>query len=292
VSPDDRLLAAAMTDGVAVWDLASGRALTFLACGSCWSVLFEPQPSGGLLTAEAAGVFRRPIDGDAAATGILRFGAPQKLPLPGELGQIAMSGDGRVVAKSIYSGGVVWRPARTEPPISLHFHEDARYIAVSPDGRHVATGSHSDAGVVIWDALTGKLVQTLPAMSARAAKVEFSSNGRWLAASDGGLWETVSWTLARRFDPCFGIAFSPDSKILAMKDHLGVASLVDPETGRVYARLEDPHADRAECLCFSPSGKQLIATRTDSSTVQMWDLRVIREELARIGLDWDLPPYR
>ena len=41
---------------------------------------------------------------------------------------------------------------------------------------------------------------------------------------------------------------------------------------------------------FSPDGTRL-AVMTSNHTIHVWDLRAIRQGLAEIGLDWDLPPY-
>ncbi|HEX8202024.1 MAG TPA: hypothetical protein VF590_16230, partial [Isosphaeraceae bacterium] len=43
-------------------------------------------------------------------------------------------------------------------------------------------------------------------------------------------------------------------------------------------------------LCFSPDGAQLAAA-TDGPGVQLWDLRLIRRQLAVMGLDRDQPPF-
>ena len=44
------------------------------------------------------------------------------------------------------------------------------------------------------------------------------------------------------------------------------------------------------CLCFSPDGT-LLAVVEDETYVRLWDLRLLREELAKLKLDLDLPPY-
>jgi tetratricopeptide (TPR) repeat protein len=79
---------------------------------------------------------------------------------------------------------------------------------------------------------------------------------------------------------------------LAVEAGSGTVLLLDPDTGREYARLEDPNQDRAGHLAFSQDGSQLVASTPDSPAVHVWDLRAIRAELAKRDLDWDLPPYR
>ena len=34
-----------------------------------------------------------------------------------------------------------------------------------------------------------------------------------------------------------------------------------------------------------------MTTSNDSQSIHVWDLRMIREKLAKMGLDWDLPEY-
>jgi hypothetical protein len=41
-------------------------------------------------------------------------------------------------------------------------------------------------------------------------------------------------------------------------------------------------------LSFSPDGNLLAAAMMDH-TVQIWDIRAIRRQLAAIGLDWETP---
>jgi tetratricopeptide (TPR) repeat protein len=88
------------------------------------------------------------------------------------------------------------------------------------------------------------------------------------------------------------LTFSPDSKLLAVETGYGVVRLVDPDSGREYARLEDPNQDSvSQGMSFTPDGSQLVTTSNDSYSVHVWDLRAIRTQLAKMGLDWDLPSY-
>ena len=44
-------------------------------------------------------------------------------------------------------------------------------------------------------------------------------------------------------------------------------------------------------LCFSPDGTQLLLTY-EGGVAELWDLRLIRERLAEMNLDWESPPLR
>jgi serine/threonine protein kinase/WD40 repeat protein len=291
-SADGRLLAAGMKDGVAFWDLTQGTALAFTRLNFAGSILFDP--SGALLTNGGDGVLRWPVQADAA-TGGLHFGPPSPLPLRGSACQIARSRDGRVLAiASQNKGGLVLHTERPHHPIRLVPHEDVRYIAVEPQGRLVATGSQGRSPMVkVWDANSGQLVKELPASG--GSSVNFSPDGRWLATGGGGcrLWKVDSW----HEGPVLGgeggslMAFSPDARLLAVETGSGVVRLVDPNTGEEYARLEDPDQDRAFWIGFSPDGTHLVTTSFDRQLVHVWDLRLLREDLSALGLDWNLPKY-
>jgi serine/threonine protein kinase/WD40 repeat protein len=285
--PKDRLLAVGMVDGVGLWDLTGGNLLAVLPLVHCTAVEFAT--SDALLTNGLAGLLRWPIRRDSAA-GLVRIGPPRKLRVPGNDCQIGASRDGQVVASAQRWGGLVWHENLPGPPIQLSPHEDTRCIAVSPDGRRVATGSHWGTKVKIWDARTGEFVHELPVKT--ASNVRFSPDGRWLATTGGGcrLWAVDSW----QEGPHIGggeCAFSADGMLCAVETGHGVIRLVNPDTGREYARLEDPHQDRSHHLSFSSDGVHLVSTTPDSPSIHVWDLRVIREQLAKMGLDWDLPPY-
>ena len=287
IQADGRLLAAGMYGGVGLWDLASGRELNFIELPGINLVLFEP--SGALLTNGSAGLLRWPIQTDAATPGVRRIGPPQKLSLPGSNCKIDSSLDGRVLASPQYQGAFVLHADRPDQPVRLEPHHDVRYIAVSPKGEWVATGSHSAAGVKIWEALSGKPVKDIPGDGTR---VGFSPDGKWLATTEGGLrlWAVGSWQEGVHVGGGGAFAFSLDFKLLAVDTGYGAVRLVDPDTGREYARLEDPNQDRAGSLSFSPDGTQLVATG-ESRSIHVWDLRLIRKQLNKMKLDWDLPAY-
>lgn len=293
ISPDGRLLAVGMWDGVGLWDLISGRPVTFLPLGLTYAVRFEP--SGALLTSGQTGVMRRSIEFDPQAPETVRIGPAQQLPLPGLSANIGMSANGSVLAKAMYDGGMVWHTNLPAPPIVLSPHADVRYVSVSPDGRWVATGSHIGTKVKIWNAVTGKLARELPVEG--GSRVFFSGDGRWLVTTFAGnrLWSTASWQEVRNIGGNRGgdggVAFSRDGKLLAVEQYDGIIRLLNPQTGREYARLEDPHQDRAHRLIFAPDGAQLVATNNDKKSIHAWDLRAIRTQLAEMGLDWDLLPY-
>jgi serine/threonine protein kinase/WD40 repeat protein len=295
VRPDGQVLAACTPGGFGLWDLRAGEQLTSVTVSPPLDdILFEP--SGALLTGGPSGIFRWPFQADPASGRAVRLGSPRRLPLPGtSRTQIATSLDGRVMASADREGGWVLHVDRPDRPIQLKPHEDARAVAVSPDGSWVATGSQHGTGAKVWDARTGRLEKEL--LSGEDwVRVSFSPDGRWLATRGKGLrlWAVGSWQQGPSLGgiPGAAFAFSPVEKLLATETGHGTLRLVDPDTGQEYARLEDPDQVRVAWICFTPDGTRLLTTGAGSGAwIRVWDLREIRRQLAAMGLDWNLPSY-
>jgi tetratricopeptide (TPR) repeat protein len=188
----------------------------------------------------------------------------------------------------------VWHRDRPGKLIRLTPHDDVRSVSVSPDGRWVATGSWWGTGAKVWDAATGRLVKDLLPAQGYVA-VAFSPDGKWLTTAPTSgvcrVWAVDSWQEGPSLGAASGaVAFSPDGRLVAVETGESTVRLLDPDTGREYARLEDPNQDRAWKQAFSPDGTQLVVNG-EVQWLHVWDLRAIRAELARRGLDWDLPSF-
>ena len=94
----------------------------------------------------------------------------------------------------------------------------------------------------------------------------------------------------RRFDRG-EFAFSPDSRLLAINDVFGVIRLLETTTGREVARLTGPEPTWYAPACFTPDGTRLVATCSGETALYVWDLRLIRQQLKELGLDWDWPDF-
>ena len=101
IHPAGRLAALGMTNGVALFDLESGRERAFLATpggGGGGNPCFDG--AGNLFTNTYSGLFRWPVAPEGTAAGKLTVGPPQRLPFPvGDRG-VATSRDGRVIAQA------------------------------------------------------------------------------------------------------------------------------------------------------------------------------------------------
>ena len=283
---DGRVLAVGTSWGVVLWDLALGAELGFLPIGNAWNLTFEP--SGDLLTSGASGVNRWPVRIDSER-GRLTVGPPRKLSLPPSSGGIAENRSGAIVALADQANGLV-HIVTPERSFVLTPLNDTRGVAVSPDGRWVATGSH-ERGAQVWLTSDKSLVKDLPIEVGTG--VVFGHEGKWLMthAAPCRLWPVGTWREPRQIGGD-GLCFSRDDRLLAVQDASKVIRLVDTETGRTIVRLEDPGLYAVYGATFSPDGSRLVVTTNEgSAAVHVWDLRAIRHSLAGIGLDWDAPAY-
>jgi WD40 repeat protein len=282
---DVRVLAVGTKHGVLLWDLARGTELAFLPIGLAWHLRFEP--SGDLLTSGSLGVRRWPIRLDCDR-GECRIGPPRPLPLPPGDCDIAADRSGRIVALAHYDLVFVATSDRTIPVGPL---DDCRSVAVSPDGEWLATGTHDPGrGAQVWR--IADLTKVVELSLDYPTVVAFSPDGKWLMTGNlpCRLWEVGTWREAPLKIGGEGKCFSPDGRLVVVQDASRIIRLVEIETGRTLARLESPDLCSVAAT-FSPDGSRLVVTTHDGPAVHVWDLRAIRRQLARIGLDWDAPAY-
>jgi superkiller protein 3 len=84
--------------------------------------------------------------------------------------------------------------------------------------------------------------------------------------------------------------FSRDGRLLAVGLSPQQILLAEAATGRAIAHLSTLQPVSATPLAFSADGTRLAAS-TNQRTLLLWDLRGVRAELTKLGLDWDTPPY-
>jgi eukaryotic-like serine/threonine-protein kinase len=291
---DGRLLAIPAADGVAVMDVIRGEEVAMLPLGD--NLPIGVDPNGAVLTHGTAGAQRWPLAFDAA-TGERVYGPPKTLApkmsfLPGGIGN---SADATVLAFPVSNNGA----RELILPEGKEFHltpqEDVRHCAVSPDGRWVVTGSHGalkGAAAKIWDARTGRHVRDLPV--AGFCYVSFSPDGKWLLTAGGGarLWSVGTWDEGPKLGKsALRGAFSADGALLALQDEPGVVRLVVPDTGKEVARLTAPETIRLIPLCFTRDKRRLVCRSAETVALHIFDLGLIRTQLAAMGLDWDAPSY-
>jgi eukaryotic-like serine/threonine-protein kinase len=297
-SPDGSLLASSSQDGVRLWDMATSREAAFLQLGPSVSALFHPY-GASLLTSGPAGVRTWPVRRTAEKTGpCIQIGPPQILEARSTERACWDSTGNRFAAVDRFTDqAIVWNCSQSGEKTFLRYHTGMSPIAMSGDGRWVATGTWKGSGVKVWDAATGKLTQELPAKN---ANVVFSPDGRWLVIGDGNdyrFWETEKWQpgpviATENMEGGGGaMAFTQDSGLLALVHSNEFVKLYDVATHQEIATLSAVEPRRIYGLSFSPDGSRLAAS-AETQVIQLWDLRGIRAHLASMDLDWSLPSDR
>jgi WD40 repeat protein/tetratricopeptide (TPR) repeat protein len=289
-----RLLAVDAGGSIVVVDVIRNEEVALLPLPGNNPLLFDP--SGALLTNGRAGVLRWPVTVDPK-TGMRRHGPPESLYPPTNSDLHGSSTNGRVLAIPKYSQGALVLHRPENRLLRLEPQEDVRFCAVSPNGRWIATGSHGSirgSGAKVWDARSGRHVRNLSVES--HCSVWFSQDNKWLLTRGGGyrLWSVGTWREGPRLGGppnVWGAAFTADGSLLALEDVPGLVRLVVSATGKEVARLTAPEQTRLQPLCFASGGTRLVCRGTESGALHIFDLRLIRRQLAAMGLDWDAPPY-
>ena len=149
-------------------------------------------------------------------------------------------------------------------------------IALSPDRRSIATGSH-DKSVRVFDLAGGKCTAVLGdrrdmvmsvAYAADSNRVYFASMDGTLAAWDPGAAKEA-WSL-HVDGGIFAMACTRDGKRAAVSCNDGSVRLVDLGAAKLEER-KGPKLKGATNLCFDASGA-LLATGGEDSTLRAWDV--------------------
>jgi serine/threonine protein kinase/WD40 repeat protein len=299
-SADGHILVAKTSHHVRFWDVNSGLLLGSFTMKNSDAQIFHPD-GRSLLGIDRAGlVTRRSLERtDNSGTFAYRLGKPLPIFTTNGLEWADLSRDGRylAVAREANDEALVLDLQNPSAKIvSLHPHPVVDRVAISPDGRWVATASWLNSLVMVWDAHTGERVKKMD-MPGRTV-VTFSPDGRWLATSarEYQLWEVGSWKPKGPAVPGHAIAewnytaFSPDGRMMARKFDGNKIQLFETSTEKPLGTLAAPDSIALGYFQFSPDGTRLAAPRGNRQ-IQLWDLRLIRQELAQMNLDWDMPPY-
>lgn len=146
-----------------------------------------------------------------------------------------------------------------------------RSLALSPDGRHLLTGSF-DWSIRLWDVESGKEVRRFDGHTHWVAGVAFSRDGRHAVSASfdktARIWEVETGKELKRFEVpqrVASVAFSPDGCRVLAGTTEGVMYLWDLQTGKELRRYE------GLCLAISPDGRQALSG-DDDGTVRLWEL--------------------
>ncbi|MUG93169.1 hypothetical protein F7734_12295 [Scytonema sp. UIC 10036] len=168
---------------------------------------------------------------------------------------------------------------------SLSGHSDSvLYVAVSPDGKIVASGSR-DRTIKLWNLTTVELLTTFIGHSSPVLAVDFSPDGQTLASvsnmefQDGNikLWDirtgklrqTLGSSLVSLRTSC--VSFSPDGQTLATGHFDAAIRLWHLSSGKQLHTLRG-HGWDVNSVTFSRDGRFLVSGSIDGA-IMIWNWR-------------------
>ncbi len=212
-----------------------------------------------------------------------RMPGPRKLcacTLHRESGQLVVGSEGGEVWCWEHKDGTLQWNLRVypEPPFTPHF----KSIALSPDGRLLASCRDKDDDIRIIDTKAQKRVATMWGHTDTVTCVAFSTDGNLLAScSDDAtvrIWDLATGKEVQRFEGheadvnC--VLFGPSGKEVFSGSLDGTVRVWDVESGaerRVLRHHQGFPRQRIHSLALSPNGEVLVVDRT-SEGVFVWDL--------------------
>jgi RNA polymerase sigma factor (sigma-70 family) len=256
-------------------------ALGLLAGGS-WGVLRGPAAAKVEAGPPAAGETDSSVPSSAPAES--SWDEVAALPCAAPVWCLAFSADGSTLVTGSGATGksgalAIWEAATARLRIRVETDGPVRGLALSPDGKVVAT-AQMDNAVRLWDVRTGQAHTALRKRARAVRAVAFSPDGQRIATGDENavrIWDldaaadlvTLGEDRAVR-----AVAFSPDGRRLLSASDDGAVTIWDAETGKKLSAVADKDGDPS--AAFSPDGK-LLSTATGDGTVRIWDAAVGKE---------------
>ena len=196
---------------------------------------------------------------------------------------VAFAPDGKRMASASYDNTVVvWDALTGNRLFTFRRHVGSvTALAFSPDGTRILSGAgtqiyprRADNSAKLWDAATGRIIQTFH-HAGELASVSFSPDGtRVLTGSNDKtmkLWDAASGRLLHSFGgysyPVYSVTFSPDGADV-LSGNLDGIKLYEAASGRLMRVFKD--ANGVNSAKISPEGRR-VASGTFQNTVELWD---------------------
>lgn len=190
---------------------------------------------------------------------------------------------GRVVSGGRDKTIRVWNIASGDEILSIAAPDVVRDLALSPDGRLIASSAMDSGKVQLWNASTGAKVAALGQADAFESSITFSPDGRLLATGGFGrcvrIWDVASRAqlavLSGHTSGLQSVCFSHDSSHIASGADDGSVRIWDVAS-RSELRAIQSHETRIVDVRFSPDGSFLASACVDG-LFKIWDAPIATE---------------
>jgi len=292
-SSNGRMMISTHGTKVRCWNVLTGRAIAEMPKPS-WEHFAVLQPDGQrLFLGTSEGVEEWSLTQSSPPE--FRFERARLGPAALQAYIMSLSQDGRQLAVSAEDELQIIDTQTGRKTAVLKPQYAPVFRALSPDGRSAVTWSRGSTIAQIWDVLRSAVVKELPARLCNHAA--FSPDNRWLVVGNWvefRIWDVANWqsryALTNEATGFYGYsAFSPDSQMFAAAISRTAVRLVETASGRELATLEAPERLVISWIAFNAGGTKL-AVALATGPIQLWDLRLIRQQLASMNLDWEMSP--
>jgi WD40 repeat protein len=156
----------------------------------------------------------------------------------------------------------IWNPINGHITFSFNSNFPTS-ITWSPNGVNIVTGT-DNGDIDIWNALTGQLIETIPAHTSTITSIEWSPNGNQIASAGADntikIWD--AWTglplltLQGHANIINNLVWSPDSSRLASASNDGTVRIWDAATGEQISIFQ--YEGRVYTVDWSPTGDYVV----------------------------------